>query len=112
MEYQGEVLSVIELASFKSFSHLEQILLKEVIKNLGTNIQSILRHMQVENLLKESQALTEELQSQSEELQLQQEELRIVNEQIETQYENAEKKTRELEKVQSILEEKATAVNS
>ncbi|WP_028390335.1 hybrid sensor histidine kinase/response regulator [Bacillus cihuensis] len=107
VEYQGEVLSVIELASFKSFSHLEQLLLKEVIRNLGINIQSILRHMQVESLLKESQALTEELQSQSEELQSQQEELRIVNEQIETQYENAEKKTRELENVQSILEEKA-----
>ncbi|MGE8081155.1 response regulator [Peribacillus loiseleuriae] len=107
VEYQGEVLSVIELASFKSFSHLEQLLLKEVIRNLGINIQSIIRHMQVERLLQESQALTEELQSQSEELQSQQEELRIVNEQIETQYENAEKKTRELENVQSILEEKA-----
>ncbi len=107
VEYQGEVLSVIELASFQSFSHLEQLLLKEVIKNLGINIQSIIRHMQVERLLQESQALTEELQSQSEELQSQQEELRIVNEQIETQYENAEKKTRELENVQSILEEKA-----
>ncbi|KMY42785.1 response regulator [Peribacillus loiseleuriae] len=107
VEYQGEVLSVIELASFQSFSHLEQLLLKEIIRNLGINIQSIIRHMQVERLLQESQALTEELQSQSEELQSQQEELRIVNEQIETQYENAEKKTRELENVQSILEEKA-----
>ena len=106
-EFQGEVLAVIELASFKSFSNLEQMLLKEIMSNLGTNIKSILRHMQVEKLLQESQLLTEELQTQSEELQLQQEELRTVNEQLGEQYENSEQKTRELEKIKSILEEKA-----
>ncbi|MGG3451552.1 response regulator, partial [Domibacillus aminovorans] len=73
----------------------------------GTNIKSILRHMQVEKLLQESQALTEELQSQSEELQSQQEELRTVNEQLEEQYEHSEQKTKEVEKVKDILEEKA-----
>jgi hypothetical protein len=69
-EFQGEVLAVIELASFKSFSKLEQLLLKEIMSNLGTYIKSILSQMQVKKLLQESQALTEELQSQSEELQL------------------------------------------
>lgn len=106
-DFQGEVLAVIELASFESFSNLEQLLLKEVMSNLGINIKSIFRHMQVEKLLQESQALTEELQSQSEELQLQQEELRTVNEQLEEQYENSEQKTTELEKIKCILEEKA-----
>jgi two-component system, chemotaxis family, sensor kinase CheA len=106
-EFEGEVLAVIELASFESFSHLEQMLLKEVMSNLGINIKSILRHMQVEKLLQESQTLTEELQSQSEELQLQQEELRTTNEQLEKQYESSEQKTIELEKIKSILEEKA-----
>ncbi|WP_232454527.1 histidine kinase dimerization/phospho-acceptor domain-containing protein, partial [Domibacillus aminovorans] len=106
-EFQGEVLAVIELASFEPFNDLEEMLLKEVISNLGTNIKSILRHMQVEKLLQESQALTEELQSQSEELQSQQEELRNVNEQLEEQYEHSEQKTKEVEKVKDILEEKA-----
>ncbi|WP_244886792.1 response regulator [Domibacillus aminovorans] len=86
-EFQEEVLAVIELASFESFSHLEEVLLQEVMSNLGINIQSILGHMQVEKLLQESQALTEELQSQSQELQSQQEELRSVNEQLEEQVE-------------------------
>ena len=107
VEFEGEVLAVIELASFKSFTVQEQMLLKELMENLGPNIQSILRNMQIENLLIESQALTEELQNQSEELQMQQEELKIVNEQLEVQFENSEQKTRELEKVKSILEEKA-----
>ncbi|WP_018392521.1 response regulator [Bacillus sp. 37MA] len=106
-EFQGEVLAVIELASFEPFNDLEEMLLQEVMSNLGTNIKSILRHMQVEKLLQESQALTEELQSQSEELQSQQEELRNVNEQLEEQYEHSEQKTKEVEKVKDILEEKA-----
>ncbi|KAB7705961.1 response regulator [Bacillus aerolatus] len=106
-EFQGEVLAVIELASFESFSELDQMFLEEIMSNLGVNIKSILRHIQVENLLEESQALTEELQSQSEELQLQQEEMRTVNEQLEEQYENSEQKTRELEKTKIMLEEKA-----
>jgi two-component system chemotaxis sensor kinase CheA len=106
-EFQGEVLAVIEIASFESFSNSKQMLLKEVMRNLGTNIKNILRHMQVEKLLEESQALTVELQSQSEELQTQQEELRTVNEQLEEQYENSEQKTKELESIKGILEEKA-----
>ena len=107
VEFEGEVLAVIEFASFKSFSDQEQILLKEIIDNLGTNLKSIIRNIQIENLLTESQALTEELQSQSEELQTQQEELKTVNEQLEEQFVNSEHKTSELEKVKSILEEKA-----
>ena len=106
-QYQGEVLSVIELASFKPFTRLERVLLEEVVSHLGINIQSILRHMQVENLLQESQTLTEELQRQSEELQLQQEELQSVNEQLEEQFNSSEQKTHELEKIKNILEEKA-----
>ncbi|MCH6269259.1 response regulator [Neobacillus citreus] len=106
-EFEGEVLAVIELATFESFDNLNQLMLKEVISNLGINIKSILRHMQVEKLLQESQSLTEELQSQSQELQAQQEELRTVNEQLEAQYENSEQKTKELENIKTILEEKA-----
>jgi two-component system chemotaxis sensor kinase CheA len=106
-EFQGEVLAVIEIASFESFDKSKQMLLKEVMSNLGITIKNILRHMQVEKLLEESQVLTEELQSQSEELELQQEELRTVNEQLEEQYENSEQKTKELEDIKGILEEKA-----
>ncbi|OAH56164.1 hypothetical protein AWH48_05690 [Domibacillus aminovorans] len=106
-EFQGEVLAVIELASFQSFSHLEEMLLQEVVSNLGINIQSILGHMQVEKLLQESQALTEELQSQSEKLQSQQPQLRAVNEQLEEQYQKSEQKAKEVKKVKNILEEKA-----
>lgn len=106
-EFEEGVLAVVELASFKEFSPLQQMLLQEVMSNIGVTIKSIVNHMQVESLLQESQALTEELQAQSEELQLQQEELRTTNEKLEEQYENSEQKTRELEKIKVMLEEKA-----
>ncbi len=106
-EFEGEVLAVIELATFEHFTQLDQLMLKEVLSNLGINIKSILRHLQVERLLRDSQALTEELQSQSEELHTQQEELRNVNEQLEAQYQNSEQKTRELENIKTVIEEKA-----
>lgn len=105
--YEGEVLAVVELATFESFSHTEQSLIKEVMDNIGINIKSIFRHNQVKNLLLESQSLTEELQTQSEELHLQQEELRQVNEQLEQQYGQSEEKTRELEETKKMLEEQA-----
>ncbi|MGG3803018.1 GAF domain-containing protein [Metabacillus fastidiosus] len=101
-EFEGEVLAVIELASFKSFSDLEQLLLKELMSNLGTYITSILRHMQVERLLQESQVFSEELQSQSEELQLQQEELRVINEQLEQQYKKSKEDNRMIGKEKEI----------
>lgn len=106
-DFEGEVLAVVELASFTEFTPLQQMLLDEVMSSLGITINSIISRMQVEKLLQESQALTEELQSQSEELQLQQEELRTINEKLEEQYENSEQKTTELEKTRLILEEKA-----
>ncbi|PKG22318.1 hybrid sensor histidine kinase/response regulator [Niallia nealsonii] len=107
IEFEGEVLAVIEFASFKLFSPIQQKLLKMVIGHLGIAINSIKNRMQVKKLLEESQALTEELQSQSEELQAQQEELIAINEELEVQYKTSEQKNEELEKLSVILEEKA-----
>ncbi|RBW70928.1 response regulator [Bacillus taeanensis] len=107
IEFEGEVLAVMELASFKLFNSLQQKLLQEVISNIGITINNIDNHTKVEKLLHESQSLTEELQSQSEELQMQQEELRLTNEKLEEQYGNSEQRKRELERIRLMLEEKA-----
>ncbi|WP_445490771.1 response regulator [Niallia sp. 03133] len=107
IEYEGDVLAVIEFASLNLFSPMQQKLLKKVIEHLGITINSIKNRMQVKSLLEDSQALTEELQSQSEELQAQQEELIAINEELEAQYKSSEQKNEELEKLSVILEEKA-----
>lgn len=107
VQFEGEVLAVIEIASFESFNSSQVMLLEEIIGSIGITMNSILNHMKAERLLEESQTLTEELQVQSEELQLQQEELRTTNEKLEEQYTASEQKKKELEKVREALEEKA-----
>ncbi|MFJ8244293.1 response regulator [Peribacillus asahii] len=107
VQLEGEVLGVIEIASFHAFTSSQVKLLEEINSTLGMAINSMLNHMRAERLLQESQALTEELQVQSEELQLQQEELRTTNEKLEEQYTASEQKKKELEKVREALEEKA-----
>ncbi|WP_144548511.1 ATP-binding protein [Bacillus sp. X1(2014)] len=107
IQFENDVLAVIEIASFESFCPLQVKLLEAVTNNIGIKINSIVSHMKAERLLQESQALTEELQSQSEELQLQQEELRTTNEKLEEQYIASEQKNKEIEKVREALEEKA-----
>jgi len=108
--FEGQVLAVIEMASFSGFSTLHQTLLEEVNDTIGVAINRIANYTKIGKLLKEAQAMTEELQSQSEELQLQQEELITINEQLEDQYKKAEQKSRELEQAQAALEEKTREV--
>jgi two-component system chemotaxis sensor kinase CheA len=107
VQFEGDVMAIIEIASFTSFSQAHVRLLDEVTSNIGVTMNSIANHVKAEKLLEESQALTEELQAQSEELQVQQEELRTTNEKLEEQYETSEQKKKELEKVREALEEKA-----
>lgn len=83
--FEDEVLGVLEFASFERFSIVQEELLAGLANNLGIVLNNINRRLRVEELLRESQALTEELQVQSEELQSQQEELRRSNESMEKQ---------------------------
>ncbi|MFC4322456.1 response regulator [Litchfieldia salsa] len=103
---EDEVLAVIELASIKQFTEVEQELIKEASHQLGVIINRIEKLLQVKRLLEESQTLNEELQTQSEELQMQQEELRTMNDELEAHYRNSELKTKELERYKLDLEEK------
>ncbi|MEH6948295.1 ATP-binding protein [Bacillus sp. JJ634] len=85
VEYEGEVIVVIELAKFKEFTPIQQTLINQVANQIGVTVKSVSGRMQIENLLRESKDLTEELQSQSEELQLHHNELVCMNERLEEQ---------------------------
>ena len=111
---KDDVVAVLEIASVKEFTALDQKLVENVLETLGIGIMNILGRMEVERLLLESQAQTEELQTQSEELQAQSEELqtqteelRMINEQLEERTYDAELKTEELQRVKEELEEQA-----
>lgn len=105
IEFEGEVLSVLEFASLHTFNLFEQKLLERTTSILGISLYTVAQQMQVKTLLDQSQTLTEELQVQSEELQLQHEELRSTNEQLEKQFRESELKSQEIEKASQFKSE-------
>ncbi|MEK5059263.1 histidine kinase [Paenibacillus sp. FSL H7-0326] len=102
--FEDEVLGVVEIASFEAFSSLQKALFDQLVNNMGIIINNINRRMRVEELLRESQTLTEELQVQSEELQTQQEELRRSNENLGEQAEELKRSEELLQRQQEELE--------
>jgi CheY-like chemotaxis protein/signal transduction histidine kinase/HAMP domain-containing protein len=133
--FEGQVLAVMELASFHRFTETYQTLLDQLTESIGVVLNTIQANMRTEELLVQSQSLAEELQTQQEELtetnkrlesqakslqaseellKQQQEELQQTNEELEekarlltAQNEEVEQKNREVEQAKRQLEEKA-----
>ncbi|TML64393.1 MAG: response regulator, partial [Actinobacteria bacterium] len=112
--FEDQVLGVIELASFRPFSEVNQTFLEQLMETIGVVLNTIIANMRTEELLEQSQRLTRELQSQSEELQTQQEELQQTNEELQEkaallaeQNRNIEIKNAEIEVARLSLEERA-----
>lgn len=102
--FENTVMGVVEMASFEQFNPLQKQLLSQLAQSLGIILNNITGRLRVEELLRESQALTEELQCQSEELQSQQEELRRSNENLEEQAEALKRSEELLQRQQEELE--------
>ena len=83
--FEEQVLAVVELASLREFSDVNQAFLEQLGETLGVVLNAIIANRRTEELLEQSQSLAEELQSQSEELQSQQEELKRSNAELEQQ---------------------------
>ena len=133
--FEGQVMAVIELASFHHFKDIHLNLLDQLTETIAIVLNTISATMRTEDLLKQSQLLAEELQDQQEELReknnrlerqaatlqaseellkKQQEELKRANEELETkagqlilQKSQVEAKNREIELAKQELEEKA-----
>ena len=78
-------MAVIELASFAPFTEIQQTFLEQLSESIGVVLNTIQANTRTEELLLQSQSLTQDLQSQSEELQAQQDELRRSNAELEAQ---------------------------
>jgi HAMP domain-containing protein/CheY-like chemotaxis protein/signal transduction histidine kinase len=119
--FEGEIMAVIELASFQHFSAIHTTFLDQLMESIGVVLNMISANMRTEELLVQSQSLTQELQSQSEELQGQQEQLKRTNLELgeqaneleekatllEIQNQRVEQKNHEVELARAALEEKA-----
>ena len=105
--FEGEVKGVIELASFERFSGIQLAFLDQMLESLGIVIATIEATMRTDDLLRQSQSLTEELQNQRNELQLTNEELEEKAVQLSDQKAEVEKKNKQVELARQELEEKA-----
>ncbi|HEX8552342.1 MAG TPA: HAMP domain-containing protein [Abditibacteriaceae bacterium] len=101
--FEGEIMAVIELASFQPFSEIHRTFLDQMTESIGVVLNMIQANVRTEELLVQSQSLTQELQSQSQELQSRQDELKNTNVELEAQ-------ARELEEKASLLEIQNTRV--
>ena len=119
--FEGEIMAVIEIASFAEFSNIHRTFLAQLSETVGVVLNMIQANTRTEELLEQSQNLTQELQSQSQELQSQQGQLKSTNLELEAQKREleekatllavqntrVEQKNHEVETARSALEEKA-----
>jgi signal transduction histidine kinase/HAMP domain-containing protein/CheY-like chemotaxis protein len=112
--FEDQVLGVIELASFTSFTPVQTDFLEQLTETLGVNFNTIIANARTDTLLEESQRLTSELQARSEELQSQQVELQRSNAELEekaallaAQNRDIETKNAEIEQARQEIEERA-----
>jgi HAMP domain-containing protein/CheY-like chemotaxis protein/GAF domain-containing protein len=112
--FEDQVMAVIEIASFTTFSDTHLTFLEQLSETLGVVLNTIIATMRTEELLQQSQGLTMELQSQSEELQSQRDELERTNRELEEQArslkaseELLQQQQEELQQTNEELEEKA-----
>ncbi|MFD9336201.1 HAMP domain-containing protein, partial [Streptomyces sp. NPDC060028] len=111
---EEQVLGVIELASFNSFTPVHRDFLGRLMETVGVNVSTIVANVRTDELLGESQRLTGELQARSEQLQVQQDELQRSNAELEekaallaTQNRDIETKNLEIEQARQELEDRA-----
>jgi signal transduction histidine kinase/HAMP domain-containing protein/CheY-like chemotaxis protein len=112
--FEDQVIGVIELSSFTSFSQVQTDFLEQLTETLGVNFNTIIANARTDALLVESQRLASELQARSEELQAQQVELQSSNAELEdkaallaSQNRDIETKNAEIERARQEIEERA-----
>jgi signal transduction histidine kinase/HAMP domain-containing protein/ActR/RegA family two-component response regulator len=105
--FEEQVLGVIELASFQTFSELHRSFLEQLVGTIGVVLNTIIANARTEELLAQSQRLAQELQVQSVELQRTNAELEEKASLLSEQNRNIEIKNREIEMARLGLEEKA-----
>jgi signal transduction histidine kinase/CheY-like chemotaxis protein len=101
------VLAVIELASLHGFSDVHLAFLDQFMETVGVVLNTIMVNERTEDLLAQSQLLTQELQQRSVELQQTNEELAEKARLLELRNRDIEVKNREIESAQVALQERA-----
>ncbi|MFG2946168.1 HAMP domain-containing protein [Streptomyces adustus] len=112
--FEGKVLGIIELASFTPFTQIQRDFLNQIAEMIATSVNTISVNTKTEQLLKQSQELTEQLRERSVELEQRQKALQASNAELEEKAEllaqqnrDIEVKNTEIEEARQVLEERA-----
>ncbi|WP_136604990.1 HAMP domain-containing protein [Paenibacillus dokdonensis] len=105
--FEEQVLGVLELASFRAFNDIDLAFLDQLTESIGIVVNTMQANRRTEELLKQSQSLTEELQKQQLELQHTNDELEDKAKMLVIQKAEVESKNNEVEIAKKFLEEKA-----
>ena len=105
--FEGEVLAVLELASFNRFSDVHLTFLDQLSESVGIVLNTIAATTRTEALLKQSQSLASELQSQQEELRETNKRLEEQANTLQVSEERLKQQQEELQQTNEELEEKA-----
>ncbi|HMI83456.1 MAG TPA: HAMP domain-containing protein, partial [Polyangiaceae bacterium] len=106
--FENQVRAVMELATFSRFSEINVTFLEQLTGSIGIVLNTITATMRTEELLKQSQALTEELQSQQEELTETNRRLEAQAKTLQQSEELLRRQQDELQQANEELEERAT----
>src|SRR5215469_15971836 len=114
IKFEGQVMGVVELASFSKFTPIQVAFLEQFTETLGVSVNAIIANARTDALLGQSQRLTAELQARSSELQSRSEELQLSNADLEEkaaqlaeQKRDIETKNAEISRAREEIEERA-----
>ncbi|TJY43989.1 response regulator [Cohnella pontilimi] len=105
--FEEQVLAILELASFRPFTEIDVAFLDQLTESIGIVINTMQANQRTEELLIQSQSLTEELQKQQMELRNTNDELEEKAKLLVIQKAEVESKNNEVEIAKRFLEEKA-----
>jgi len=106
INFEGATIGVLELASIKQYSDLDELFIKLVSLNIGTAIAGAQNHRKLQELLEETQAQSEELQAQHSELENMNAELEAHSQKLQTSEEELRVQQEELQQSNNELEER------
>lgn len=105
--FEQDVVAVIVFSSFSTYMDEQRLYMEQLASQLGVTIDYVKSRMHVEQLLQESQALTDELKMQSHVLAEQAQTLTTVNTELANRTREAEYKSEVLEETKRTLQQKA-----
>ncbi len=105
--FEGELLAVIELATFNEFSPIHLTFLEQLIESIGIVLNTLQANARTEELLKQSQSLTQELQNGQLELQATNQRLEQQARSLQVSEERLREQQEELQATNTDLEDKA-----